>query len=93
MLTVSILKSALLVEDCDTEFLWHGYGNYNGVPVWINAAETGIDYHVPQFVATLANEITGVTLEAGELFDFVICYTFPICIAGDYTITTTVDVA
>ena len=42
--------------------------------------------------ATIANEITGVTLAPGELFDFVICYTFPINVAGDYTITTMVNV-
>lgn len=65
-----------------------------GETVWFDWGSPLVNDAMPNYeYATLANVITGVTLEPSVIFDFMICYTFPICIAGDYTITTTVDVA
>lgn len=63
--------------------------------VWFNWGNPEVDMWIPNYWhATLAEEIVEpLILEPGVLFDFKICYTFPIDIAGDYTITTTVDVA
>ena len=62
VLTVEILKSKL----CNT-FKWHGFANYNGAQVWINAGQTGVGYGEPPFVATL-NEVTNpITVPKGSI--------------------------
>jgi len=58
-----------------------------------NWGEPLVDEQVDNYeYAVIADEITGVILDPGELFKFVICYQFPINVAGNYEITTYVNV-
>jgi len=90
-LFVSIKKSVFC---CDTEIVWHGYANFHLQQNWIEL-DKGTTPWAPTGNVELAEDITtsGVTLAPGELFEFVICYHFPLPVAGDYTITTNVNVA
>ena len=86
-LTVKIQKSVL-----DDTFHWHGYANYNGLGVWINADETGSGYGDPAFNVTLREATTGFTVPAGEEIAFNSCYSFAPNIEADtYVVTTEID--
>jgi len=71
ILTVRIKKSAL-----GNEFEWHGYANYNGNAVWINAGETGTGYSEPIFEVSMVEEFTEVTLQGGDSLDFFVVNDF-----------------
>jgi hypothetical protein len=90
VLTVKILKSEL-----GDSFHWHGYANYDGVGVWINAGETGTGYGTPPFEVTLKSwqPLTSpFTMQSDEKLLFRICYAFDLHIEpGTYTLTTTID--
>jgi hypothetical protein len=85
VLTVKIKKDHL-----GDSFKWHGYANYNGKQVWLNADEDGADYHNPQYEVNFWSALSSpFTLPSGESWDIKICYIFNIAIApGTYVITT-----
>jgi len=78
-------------------FYWGVYvattGGFSNPAYSMSAYPDGFDWSSTPALeeATILDEITGVTLEPGELIDFLICYTFPLDIAGPYTITTEVQ--
>ena len=89
VLTVKILKSVL-----GDSFKWHGYANYNGNQVWINANETGTGYGEPPFVVNLwgAPLTAPFTLLSDQQLQFRICYAFDLHIGeGTYVLITTVN--
>ena len=90
VLTVSIKKSEL-----GNTFKWHGYANYDGLGVWINAGETGTGYSEPIFEATIRTIGTAlenpVTVPAGDSLNFFIVNDF-VTTDGTYTITTEAEV-
>jgi len=88
VLTVSIHKSALLTEECDTSFMWHGYANYNGKQIWIETAAWQ-----PIAEAIILEPLTGpFWVPAESTMDLLICYEFNVALETDtYTITTEVQ--
>jgi len=83
VLSVAIKKTRL-----PNEFLWHGYANYNGIPVWIEIDEN----YLPIGHATIREPISSpFTLAPGERLDFYIRYEFDEALEpGEYTIITKV---
>jgi len=70
-------------------------GGFSNPGYSMSAYPNGFDWSSTPVLekAIILQEITEVTLGVGEVFDFTICYTFPIAAAEGYTITTYVDVA
>lgn len=92
VMIVKILKSHLS-DNCDS-FKWHGYANFYNAQCWINGNETGVDYHIPQFVVNLwgAPLTAPFTLLSQQKLQFRICYAFALNIGpGTYILTTTVN--
>jgi len=82
--TVKIKKGAL-----DNTFKWHGYAVNNLVGVWI---EIGEPDWLPLASATIREEFTSLTLQPGELINFLICYEFAMNIHPDSNAPTTPNI-